>query len=437
MHEMMAGTRLRPAENASVAGVLQDGAPSPGEARNLTISCLSFTLLLACYYILRPVRDALAASLGADSIKYLSSAVFFVMLAIMPVFGWLVTRVPRPRLVPGLYAFFILNLAVFAWAFGRHTGTGAVGVWWARSFYVWVTVFNMFAVSVFWSRMADVWNEPHARRYFGYVGAGGSVGGIIGPLIGRELAGSVARGGLVWISAALLGGALAGLGLLAGRPTPAATAPARLEPSGGGILDGLWLIARTPFLAGIAALVSLGSFLGMIVYIEMARLVSTSYANAVERTAFYSTRDLWVNGGALVLQVLLVGQITRRLGVGPALVTAALVGLGAFVALGAEPTLATLTIVSVVLRCAEFGLGKPARDMLYTIVPPAAKYQSKNIIDTALYRGSDMASGWIQSLIGRLGVGLAGWAWLAAGLAIVLAAVSSLVGRGYRRRGGV
>jgi len=134
---------------------------------------------------------------------------------------------------------------------------------------------------------------------------------------------------------------------------------------------------------------------------------------------------------------LLVGQITRRLGVGPALVTAALVGLGAFVALGAEPTLATLTIVSVVLRCAEFGLGKPARDMLYTIVPPAAKYQSKNIIDTALYRGSDMASGWIQSLIGRLGVGLAGWAWLAAGLAIVLAAVSSLVGRGYRRRGGV
>jgi AAA family ATP:ADP antiporter len=336
-----------------------------------------------------------------------------------------------------LYAFFILNLAVFAWAFGRHTGTGAVGVWWARSFYVWVTVFNMFAVSVFWSRMADVWNEPHARRYFGYVGAGGSVGGIIGPLIGRELAGSVALGGLVWISAALLGGALAGLGLLAGRPTPAATAPARLEPSGGGILDGLWLIARTPFLAGIAALVSLGSFLGMIVYIEMARLVSTSYANAVERTAFYSTRDLWVNGGALVLQVLLVGQITRRLGVGPALVTAALVGLGAFVALGAEPTLATLTIVSVVLRCAEFGLGKPARDMLYTIVPPAAKYQSKNIIDTALYRGSDMASGWIQSLIGRLGVGLAGWAWLAAGLAIVLAAVSSLVGRGYRRRGGV
>ena len=437
MHEMTAGTRLRPAENASVAGVLQDGAPSPGEARNLTISCLSFTLLLACYYILRPVRDALAASLGADSIKYLSSAVFFVMLAIMPVFGWLVTRVPRPRLVPGLYAFFILNLAAFAWAFGRYSGTGAVGVWWARSFYVWVTVFNMFAVSVFWSRMADVWNEPQARRYFGYVGAGGSVGGIIGPLIGRELAGSVALGGLVWISAALLGGALAGLGLLAGRSTPAATAPARLEPSGGGILDGLWLIARTPFLAGIAALVSLGSFLGMIVYIEMARLVSTSYANAVERTAFYSTRDLWVNGGALVLQVLLVGQITRRLGVGPALVTAALVGLGAFVALGAEPTLATLTIVSVVLRCAEFGLGKPARDMLYTVVPPAAKYQSKNIIDTALYRGSDMASGWIQSLIGRLGVGLAGWAWLAAGLAIVLAALSSLVGRGYRRRGGV
>ena len=279
--------RLRPAARAPWEVTVQHAAPSPGEARNLAISCLSFTLLLACYYILRPVRDALASSLGADSIKFLSSAVFFVMLAIMPLFGWLVTRVPRPRLVPGLYAFFTLNLAVFAWAFGRYTGAGAVGVWWARSFYVWVTVFNMFAVSVFWSRMADVWSEPQARRYFGYVSAGGSVGGIIGPLIGRELAGSVALGGLVWISAALLGGALAGIGLLAGRSTPAATAPAGFgEPSGGAILDGLWLIARTPFLAGIAALVSLGSFLGMIVYIEMARLVSTTYSNAVERTTF-------------------------------------------------------------------------------------------------------------------------------------------------------
>ncbi len=132
------------------------------DAVPLAASCLSFTLLLACYYILRPVRDALAATLGADLIKYLSSAVFLTMLLIVPLFGWLVTHVPRPRLVPVLYGFFIVNLAAFALVFGRHPDAAA-GDWWAKAFYVWVTVFNMFAVSVFWSRMADIWNEPQGR----------------------------------------------------------------------------------------------------------------------------------------------------------------------------------------------------------------------------------------------------------------------------------
>ena len=411
---------------------------APEEVATLAASFMSFTLLLACYYILRPVRDALAATLGAESIKYLSSAVFFTMLLIVPVFGWLVARVPRPRLVPGLYAFFIVNLGVFALAFGRFGDSGAMGAWLARAFYVWVTVFNMFAVSVFWSRMAEVWNEPQGRRYFGVVSAGGSLGGLIGPLLARTLAANLAISGLVWISAVLLSGALIGLSLLA-RP-PAGTARAltekAAEPTGGAILEGLWLIGRTPFLAGIAMLVSLSSFLGMIAYIETARLVAATFPTTVERTEYYSTRDLWVNGGAFVLQFFLLGQVTRRLGVGWALIASGGVVLAAFVALGLDPTLTILTAVGVVLRCAEFGLAKPARDMLYTVVPPAAKYKSKNFIDTALYRGSDMASGWIQSMIGRLGVGLGGWGWIAAALTAVLTMIAALVGREYRRRGG-
>src|ERR1700680_5133289 len=138
---------------------------APEDVRELATSVLSFTLLLACYYLLRPVRDALAATLGADSIKYLSSAVFVVMLLIVPVFGWLFVRVPRPRLVPGLFAFFIVNLCVSAFAFGRYGGEGTIGAWWSRAFFVWVTVFNMFAVSVFWSRMAEGWSGPQGRRY--------------------------------------------------------------------------------------------------------------------------------------------------------------------------------------------------------------------------------------------------------------------------------
>jgi AAA family ATP:ADP antiporter len=409
-----------------------------GDLGALAVSFVSFMLLLASYYILRPLRDALAATLGADSIKYLSSAVFFVMLLIVPIFGWLVARVPRPRLVPGLYAFFVLNLAAFAFAFGRYGTTGTAGVWSARAFYVWVTVFNMFAVSVFWSRMADLWSEPQGRRYFGIVSAGGSLGGLIGPLLAHALVTTVAISGLVWISAVLLTGSLIALSSFTHPSAKAApiTPATTMEPATGAVLAGLWLICRTPFLAGIAVLVSLGSFLGMIVYIEMARLVALALPSAAERTAYYSARDLWVNGIALVLQFFLLGQVTRRLGVGAALVASGCVVLVAFVMLGVDPTLAMLTAVSVILRCAEFGLAKPARDMLYTVVPTAAKYQSKNVIDTALYRGSDMASGWIQSFIGRLGVGLAGWGWIAAGMTLLLTAVAALVGRDYRRRGG-
>lgn len=416
---------------------------APEERRPLAASFVSFSLLLACYYILRPVRDALAATLGADSIKYLSSAVFAVMLLIVPVFGWLFVRVPRARLVPGLYAFFIINLGGFAVAFARFGEGSSAGEWCARAFYVWVTVFNMFAVSVFWSRMADVWSEPQGRRFFGVVSAGGSLGGLAGPLLARALAANVAISGLVWVSAALLMGALITLSTVGRRPAGAPAygalaSPLRTdgEPTTAAVLQGLSLIGRSPFLTGIGVLVGLGSLLGMIVYIEMARLVAASFPGALERTAYYAMRDLWVNGGAFVLQLWVLGQITRRLGVGPALVAAGLVVLIALVTLGLDPALATLTGVSVALRCAEFGLAKPARDMLYTVLPPAAKYQSKNVIDTALYRGFDMASGWIQASIGRLNVGLAGWGWIGAALAILLTMVAAAVGRAYRRRGG-
>ena len=416
------------------------------EVRPLVISFLSFMLLLACYYILRPVRDALAATLGADSIKYLSSMVFIVMLLIVPVFGWLFAHVPRPRLVPALYGFFVLNLAAFAFAFAHYGTDGAAGAGWARAFYVWVTVFNMFAVSVFWSRMADVWSEPQGRRYFGFVSAGGSLGGLIGPLLARMLVANVAIGGLVWISAAMLTGALIAISSVAAprsmrptTPTGASAVPSAVktgEPGAAAVLQGLWLIGRTPFLTGIATLVVLGSFVGMIVYIEMARLVAATFPGAVERTAYFSGRDLWVNSGALLLQLLLVGQITRRLGVGPALIASGCAVFAAFAALGIDPTLPVLTGLSVVLRWSEFGIAKPARDMLYTVVPAAAKYQSKNVIDTAVYRGSDMASGWIQALIGRLGVGLGAWGWIGAAITLLLTAVAAVVGRGYRRRGG-
>jgi AAA family ATP:ADP antiporter len=406
----------------------------PGEGRALALSFCYFALLLASYYMIRPLRDALGAGSGAATIKYLATAVFVAMLLIVPAFGWLVAHVRRTRLLPLTYGFFALNLVVFGVLFVLD----AEDPWIARVFYVWTTVFNLFVVSVFWSFMAEVWREEQGRRLFGVIAAGGSLGGLAGPLLTKALVGSVGTAGVAFIAAGLLAGTVVTIVLLSRQlRDDAATGTPRLDqPVGGAILAGLSRFGRSPVLGGIALTCALGSLLGMIVYIEMARLAGAMYATVAERTAFYSQRDLWVNGGALLLQFIVVGRLSTRFGVRVTLTGAALLAAVVFVGLALAPVLGVLVAANVALRSTEFGVGKPNRDMLYTVVDPETKYKVKNVVDTVIYRGSDMASSWIHGALVAAGATLASLAWLAASIGLGLAAIAWGVGTGYRRRGG-
>ena len=430
---------------------------SAAERRRLALSFGYFALLLASYYMVRPLRDALGAGSGAATIKYLATAVFVAILLIVPLFGWLVTRVRRNLLLPLSYAFFTANLVVFGLLMRAYPDDP----WLGRAFYVWTTVFNLFVVSVFWSFMADIWREQQGRRWFGVIAAGGSLGGLAGPLLARWLADSAGTSGVVLLAALLLAATVplivllsrtvkpAGVPQTAPVPAPAAVtggavgpvgaaaaAPRLDEPVGGAILAGLARLVRSPFLLGIAALVALGSLLGMFVYIELARLAAASYATAATRTAFYAQRDLWVNGASLVLQLLVVGRLAGRFGVRATLTGAAVVAGTAFVMLGLVPALATLVAANVVLRTTEFGIGKPARDMLYTVVDAETKYKTKNLVDTVVYRGSDMLSSWVHGALTAAGLGLAALAAVGVAVAAALVVIAFAVGSGYRRRGG-
>ncbi len=420
---------------SGAAAIAPSHAPPPltaAEWRRAALSCGYFALLLASYYTIRPLRDAFGAGSGAATIKFLASAVFLVMLAIVPVFGWLVARVPRAKLLPLTYAFFVTNLVAFAVAFHLDPENP----WTGRLFYVWATVFNLFVVSVFWSFMAEIWRESEGRRLFGVIAAGGSLGGLAGPLLTRALVGSVGTSGVALIAAALLAATILAIVLLGrGAAAPAAGSAPLDEPVGGAILAGLSRLVRTPFLLGIAALVGLGSLLGMIVYIELARVAGSLYATAAERTAFFSGRDVWVNGTSLALQ-LGVGFVTGALGVRATLTGAAAMVAAAFVALAAAPVAGVLLFVNVAARALEFGIAKPSRDMLYTVVDAETKYKVKNVIDTVVYRGTDVASGWIHAGLVAAGATLGMLAGFAAVLAVGLAAIAWAVGSGYRRRGG-
>jgi AAA family ATP:ADP antiporter len=407
----------------------------PGEGIALALSFAYFFLLLAGYYTIRPLRDSLAAGLGSDEIKYLSTSVFFVMLAIAPVFGWLVARIRRRVLVPSIYAFFALQLFGLALLLDARPHDPNV----ARGFYVWVTVFNYFVVAVFWSFMADVWREEQGRRLFGVIAAGGSLGGLTGPWLTGALVERVGNDGVALLACGFLTATLVVIIALERHVQRGGEDGSSLrsdEPVGGAILAGLTRLVRTPFLLGIAAIVGIGSLLGMFVYIEMARLVAEQFPTAEARTQFFAQRDTWINGLAVLLQFLVVGRLTSWLGVRTALTMVALLAVASFLVVAFVPVLATLVAVSVLQRALEFGVGKPARDMVYTVVDVETKYKVKNVIDTAVARGSETVSGWTHGALSAAGLGLSSIAGVACLIACGLVAVAWSVGTGYRRRGG-
>lgn len=404
-----------------------------GEAPALALSFLYFLLLLAAYYVLRPVRDSLVAGLGTEEIKYLVIAVFIGMLAITPVFGLLMTRIPRQRLLPAIYAFFVVNLLLFALAFA----TPNLGAWPARVFYVWLTVFNMFVVSVFWSFMADIWNEEQGRRLFGVIAAGGSAGGLLGPALAQLLVEHIGNSGMMLFAAVLLSGTvvcLVSLGQL--NKSVAQHKTQTPQAISGSAWQGFILVLRSPFLLGIATLVVIGTLIAQFFYAESARLAKEAFDTPEARTIFFARLDLWTNVIALVLQASIVGILTSRFGIVAPLVGLSVVGFVAFGALAFSPLLLTLGVANIARRSAEFGLGKPARDMLYTVATPQEKYLAKNVIDTVILRGGDMIGGWTYSALTTIGIGLAGLGSIAAATMVGTLFIALAIARGYHTRGG-
>jgi AAA family ATP:ADP antiporter len=400
----------------------------PGEGARLLVSFLAFFLLLTAYYMVRPVRDSLAAGLPKGEIQHLALIVFAVMLAVVPLFGALVARLRRRVLVPLSYAFFTLNLLVFAWVFLDQTAL----LWAGRVFYIWITIFNLFVVSVFWSFMTDTWNREQSGRLFGIVAAGGSLGGLAGPLLTTGIVERLGLSAVTLVSAVILSGVL-GCILWLVRESRGAALPAEETPVGGGLLAGFTLLLRTPFLLGIAALVLLSSVAGMIAYNEIARMVKATYATPEARTVFFSTWDFVINLTALVF-AFLFSRVSKRLGVAGTLVLCAVLGTVSFVFVVFTPTLLMLAQTNCARRAVEFGMFKPARDSLYGVADAESRYKAKNAIDTAVYRGGDVLGAQLHGLLSTAGMGLAPMAMVATIVAGLMAAVAYATGRGYVTR---
>jgi ATP:ADP antiporter, AAA family len=407
----------------------------PGEGRALALAFAYFFMLLCAYYLLRPLRDALAIGTGLEYLPWLYTGTFIVMLMLTPVFGALVSRVRKPLLLPITYAFFASNLLVFYLLFKLEADVRWVGA----AFYIWLSVFNYFVVSVFWSFMADVFRDEEAKRLFGPISAGGGSGAILGPLLLQYLLPRIGVDAVVALAMVLLLATLPCIRALA-RWAEARHGRFVLPPEdpesriGGRTLAGLLLVARSPYLLRIFTIIAVGSVTGLFMYNELLRLVGEHYPDLESRSQFFAQLDLAVNLASWLLQGFAVAWLIRRFELSGALVTIPIAALLSFVALAAAPLLLVLAAGQVVRRAGEFGIAKPSREILFTIVDAETKYKAKNFIDTAMQRGSDTVAIWVYVLMQAAGVGLVGYALISAVGMTCAIFISHRLGREFERR---
>ena len=413
-----------------------------GEVRATLLGFCWFFCLLGGYYLLRPLRDALGLAGGAQELQWLFSGTFVAMLMLVPLFGALVARLPPRRFVPLAYRFFTASIVVFGVLIARDVQS----VWVGRVFFVWISVFNLFVVSIFWSVLADRFSNAQGRRLFGFIAAGGTAGTFAGPALAATLVSTVGPVALTLGAALLLEAALRCFhGLHPRAPGSAALDAGRgagegegegdaARPLGGGVFAGLGLIVRSPYLLGLCGYLLLHTAASTFLYFEQGRIVADAFADTASRTRFFALVDLGVSTSTLLLQVFVTGRLMKRLGLGTALLLLPVASALAFVAVAWSPVVLVLAGAQALRRACDYAIARPAREVLFTVVSREAKYKAKNAIETVVYRGGDAASGWLSSGLGALGIGFAGLAAIAIPLSAAWALLSLWLAREQERR---
>jgi len=375
---------------------------TPQEKRAALWSFVYFFALLASYYVLRPIRDQMGIAGGVKNLPWLFTATFITLLIAQPVYGALVARLPRTKFIPVVYHFFVVNLLVFWVLLNGVSNTAVV----ARIFFVWLSVFNLFAVAVFWSVMADLFTSEQGKRLFGFIGAGGTAGALLGPTITIWLSVPLGPVNLMLVAAALLEAAV----FCVHRIEHARLGPVGPQESeqtiGGGALAAIPALARSPYLMGVGVWVALLSYAATIVYFEQAQLVSASVGSAGQQTRIFASIDLAVSVLTLATQILITGEVLKRLGTGLSAAALPAVYIVGFAFLGFAPSLIVVVIVQVLQRWMNFAIANPARQLYFTVVSREDKYKAKNLIDVVIYRGADALSGWIFDTLQVLGLKL-------------------------------
>lgn len=391
----------------------------PGEAAVLGWAWLYIFSVLSSYYIMRPIRDQMGVAGGVNNLQWLFTGTLIGMLVLNIPYAFLVKTLPRTRFITVTYRFFAANILLFAIAL--HFADAEQTIWIGRAFFIWISIFNLFVVSVFWALIVDTFNSEQGKRLFGFIAAGATIGAITGSSITATLARHVPTPFLLVGAIVLLEVAVFSVRHLSrlsealnARPKEAAS-----QPIGGGVLAGITHPFKSAYLANVSLFILLFAITATFLYFQQASLVRDNFHDRGAQTAFFAQIDLAVNVITLIVQLFFTGRIVGMLGVGLTLAILPALTLLGFGALTALPAVSTLVVFQVLRRSTDYAIARPTREVLYTVVPREDRYKAKSFIDTVVYRGGDQVGAWAYALIAMTGFGSTLMATIAIGLAVV------------------
>ena len=402
------------------------------------VAGLFFFCVLTALMVIRPAREALGMQRGIEALRWLFVGTVLVTLLVNPVFGWLVSRFRRLVFINATYLFFAAGLVAFYLLLvltpeniGQLTG---------QIFYVWFSVFNLFATMLFWALMADRFTLEQSKRLFGAIAVGGTLGAIFGPWLASQLAKPFGTPVLLLVAAGFLLLALAAAWWITRlRPEVAQPGAAREEHAviGGSAWQGLRSVARSPYLLAICGYVLILAVMVTFLYFTRLQMVAALRTDVDMRTTMFANIDLITQVTTLVLQLIVTGHLMKRLGVPMTLALLPLTAALGFVGLAIVGSLAALIGFEAAFRAVQRGVMRPARETLFTVVPRADRYKAKAFIDTFVYRTGDLVGAQTEGLLGRLGMGLGALASVALPLAAAWMVLGLWLGRAQRARANV
>ena len=395
--------------------------------------------LLCAYYILRPIRDTVSTLTGAHSLPWLFTAVLITMLLLQWPYNRLSQRLPRERFISYSYQACALILCAFALGFSRHGGLHDLFL--GRAFFVWVSVFNLFAVSVFWALIVDIFDSERGKRLFGLLAAAATIGAIGGSGLTSLVADHLSTPVLLIIAVGLIQVSVFSAKRLShcGRrlSQSATEEKASHSSSAGGLtplLIGIRQTLASPYLLGICGYILFYSVTSTLLYFQQAAIVQHAFSQPAQRTTFFANVDLAINVLTLICQLTASGKIISRWGVALSLALLPLVSILGFGWLGVAPSLSVLVGFTIVRRSINFALARPSREILFTVVPTSEKYHAKVFIDTLVYRVGDQVGAWSYQAVSLLGVAALPLTLFSMILAAGWAVLSVVLGRAQQRK---